>query len=445
MRSPVLVFCMLLGACGSCGKDSSEAPDASASSSPSSSMSSSTAVVAEPLPRCRKGSERLPIQGEEVVVGDVAIGPAGLLVGLTRLNGGKRTASVLRTTLQLGEPTFEDVGTPIGDDPPPSPRWNAAKPWVAYFAGRAVDGGTKQRELVVRTLGEAGTAPHPLRSYQQADESTAFDVAWSESGTGLVAWDEDGPVVAAEAGAKPPKPGADPITRGLVKVQALADGASPKVISPDTSDADSPRLVPRAGGGFWLAWLARKPDEEAQGLEGPGEPRQFRWVEVLPLDAKGESAGPVRKVGSEKGRAVSFELARSGADLVVMVQDEIAASEGARVVRHRLAETGKPETGDIVKDGVGHALADLVPSAAAGESARWLAWSDTNEHTHLTQLGPGLVALGKPSSEPTLEGARVLASSGDALYGLTGLDGGSGAGTQNARGAQPELLRFVCP
>ena len=433
MRAPIVAFCMLLGACGSCSKETNETADAAPASS------SSSAVVAEPLPRCRKGAEKLLIQGEEVVVGDVAIGPAGLLIGLTRLSGGKRTASVLRTTLHLGEPTFEEVGVPFGDDPPPSPRWNGAKPWVAYFAGRAVDGGAKQRELVVRTIGDA---PHPFRSFQQADESTAFDVAWGESDTGVVAWDEDGPVV-TEAGAK--KPGADPVTRGVVKVQSLADGSTPKTISPDASDADSPHLVPRAGGGFWLAWLARKPDEEAQGIEGPGEGRQFRWVEVMPLDAKGEPAGPVRKVGSEKGRAVSFELARSGADLIVMVQDEIAASDGARVVRHRIGESGKPESSDIVKDGVGHALADLVPSAAPGESSRWLAWSDTNEHTHLTQLGPGLVAQGKPSSEPTLEGARVLASSGDALYALTGLDGAPNGAGQTARGALPELLRFVCP
>jgi hypothetical protein len=429
-RIALLAFCTLLGACGSCSKEASDAPDASSPAS-----SSSASVVAEPLPRCRKGAEKLPIQGEDVIVGDVAIGPAGLLAGVTRRSGGKHVASVLRTSLQLGDPTFEDVGTPIGDDPPPSPRWNGGKPWVAYFAGRAVDGGTKQRELVVKPLGEGGAA---IRNLQQSDESTAFDVAWSESGTGLIAWDEDAPFGGADGGA-PKKPG---LERGVVKVQALAEGATAKTISPDTSDADSPHLVPRAGGGFWLAWLARKPDEEASGIEGPGEPRQFRWVEVMALDAKGESAGPVRRVGSEKGRAVAFELARSGADLVVMVQDEIAASDGTRILRHKLDEAGKPETNDIVKDGVGHALADLVPSASTTDSAHWLAWSDTNEHTHLTQLGPGLVPQGKPSSEPTLEGARVLASSGDALYALSGLDPGA------TRGSPPgnlELLRFVCP
>ena len=435
MRPAVLVFCTLLGACGSCGKESDPANPA-----PSASASPSAAVVAEPLPRCRKSAEKLPIQGEDVIVGDVAIGPAGLLAGIVRMNGGKRVASVVKTSLMLAEPSFEDIGPAIGDDPPPSPRWNGTQAWVAYFAGRAVDGGAKQRELVVMTLGQGGaekSAPRPIRNLQQADESTAFDVAWAESSAGLVAWDEDGPPVVPEAGA-PKKRDAEPVTRGIVKVQPLVEGATGKTISPDASDADSPRLVARAAGGFWVAWLARKPDEEAPGIEGPGEPRQFRWVEVMALDAKGEPLGPVRRVGSEKGRAVAFELARSGADLVVMVQDEIAASEGARIVRHKLGETGKAETTDIVKDGVGHALADLVPAAAATESARWLAWSDTHEHTHLTQLGPGLVARGKPSSEPTLEGARVLASSGETLFALAGVDPG-------ATRTQPELLRFVCP
>jgi hypothetical protein len=125
-----------------------------------------------------------------------------------------------------------------------------------------------------------------------------------------------------------------------------------------------------------------------------------------------------------------------------MVQDEIAASEGTRIVRHKLGAepNAKVETTDLVKDGVGHALADLVP--ATGDAARWLAWSDTNDHTHLTQLGAGLVAQGKPSSEPTLEGARVLASSGDAIFALAGVEPGSASG---AGRAGPELLRFVCP
>lgn len=435
MRFPIIAFCTFLGGCGSCGKEPENTSDASVAPLPS---GSSASVVAEPLPRCRKGPEKLVIAGEDVIVGDVAVGGAGLLAGVVRINGGKRVASVLKTSLNLADQAIDDVGTPVGDDPPPSPRWKGTQPWVAFFAGRSVDGGAKSRELVVQALGEAGTAPKPVRVVQQADESTAFDVAWTEgAGAGLVTWDEDGPPVASDAGApkRAPAPAgtpAEPVTRGVVKVQPLTADGTARTVSPDTSDADTPRLVPRAGGGFWIAWIARKSDEEAKGIEGPGEPRQFRWIEVMPLDAKGEPTGPIRKVGTEKSRAVAFELARAGDDLVVMVQDEIAASDGARIVRHKVSAhdpAKKPETSDIVKDGVGHALADLVP--ASTEAARWLAWSDTNEHTHLTQLGPGLVAQGKPSSEPTLEGARVLASSGDTLFALAG--------------TPPELLRFVCP
>jgi hypothetical protein len=433
MRFVVLAFCTSLAACGSCSK-SDDTPPAPV---PSASVSSSANVVAEPLPRCRKGTERLPIPGEEVIVGDVAIGPTGLLAGVVRMSGGKRVASILKAPLALDSQVMTDVGTPLGDDPPPSPRWNGSTAWVAYFASHPVDAGAKLRELVVRKLGEDAK---PISVIQQADESLAFDVAWSESNAGLVTWDEDGPPLPSDAGAGAKIPG---LMRGIVKIQPLTPGSAPVTVSPPTSDADSPRLIAKAGGGFWLAWLAQKPEEEAQGIEGPGETRAFRWVEVIALDNAGVPDGNVRRLGSEKGRAVAFELARSGPDLAVMVQDEIAASDGGRILRHKLSDKGKPETGDIVKDGVGHTLADLVPAAAAGDSSHWLAWNDTNEHAHLTQLGPGLVASGKSTSEPSLEGARVLASSADTVFALAGVDPSSSSGAPTR--TQPELLRFICP
>ncbi|MBX3227968.1 MAG: hypothetical protein KIT84_27920 [Labilithrix sp.] len=422
---------MSLAACGSCSKDD---PGASADGGQPAPVTSGT-VVAEPLPRCRRGAERLAIPGDEATVGDVAIGPAGLLAGVVRVNGGKRVASMLRAPLTLAEATMTDLGVPLGDDPPPSPRWNGSKPWVAYIAGRSADGGTKLRELVVKEVVPegAGTEKKPLSIFQQADESTAFDLAWAENGAGLVAWDEDAPVV-LEAGVPAKK---EATTRGVVKVQALTADAAPRTASPDTSDAESPRLVAKPGGGFWLAWMARRAEEEPSGIEGPGEPRAFRWIEVLALSGSGEPQGKPMRVSSEKGRAVAFELARSGSDLVIMLQDEIAASEGggARIVRYKLGENGKPEAADVVKDGVGHALADLVPTAS-GEPARWLAWSDTSEHARLTLLGPGLVAQGRASSEPTLDNTRILASSDDTLFAL--------AATDKPTRPQPELLRFVC-
>jgi hypothetical protein len=192
-------------------------------------------------------------------------------------------------------------------------------------------------------------------------------------------------------------------------------------------------------------------EDDAHYVEGPGEKRAYRWVEIASLDARGEAVGPVRRVSSEKGRAAAFELTKWGSDLVVLVQDEAAPSEGAggRIVRHLVKE--RVETADVVDGGVGHALADLVPVSAGGDAARWLAWTDTAERFHMMPLAPGLVASARPTLEPALDGARVLAASPpDTVYALTGnggdgdRSGGDGAKKDGDRRGRPELRRFLC-
>ncbi|MBX3221674.1 MAG: hypothetical protein KF795_14245 [Labilithrix sp.] len=430
----IAVLCTGLAACGSCGKGDAGggAPSSSASSA------SPSPVVAELLPRCRGEAERLAIPGEDVTVGDVAIGAAGLLVGVIRVDGGKRVASVVRASLDLAKSSVVDVGPPLGDDPPPSPRWNGTTAYVSFFARHPSDAGAKHRELRVARLEPTALGKLEATVLQQADESTAFDVAWNEAGAGLAAWDEDAPLKVDRDGGAPAYEG-----RGFVKVQALGSEAR-RVASPESSDAESPRLLARPGGGFWLGWLARRSEESAYAVEAPGETRAFRWVEIVALDAKGEAAGPVRRVASEKGRAASFELAASGADLVVMVQDEAAAADGAgaRIVRH-LVSGDRVESSDVVDGGVGQALAEIVPTSSPGDAARWLAWTDTSERVHMTPLAAGLVASGRAATEPSLDGARVLAAHPpDVLYALVGASEGEGEAPQRRR---PELRRFVCP
>jgi hypothetical protein len=431
---PALVAsCLGLAACGSCNKSDPATNDASATSS-------ATPVVAEALPRCRGEAQRLAIPGDEVVVGDVAIGTGGLLVGLVRVDGGKRVASVMRAPLDLGTSRVIDIGPPLGDDPPPSPRWSGTNAYVAFIARHATDAGMKVRELRIARLEENALGKTETTVIQQADESTAFDVAWNE-GAGLVAWDEDAPPKRDTPKAGAPAE-ASPTSfegRGFVKVQAFGSD-SRRVASPESSDAESPRLLARPGGGFWLAWLARRVEDEPYAVEGPGEKRAFRWVEAVPLAANGESAGPVRRVSPEKGRAATFELASSGADLVVIVQDEAAAADGAgaRIVRYVVGE--KVEAADIVDGGVGTTQAELVPAASPAEGSRWLAWTDTSERAHMTPLGAGLVAAGRPTAEPSLDGARVLAAaSADSIYVL------AGASPSEQPALHPELRRFSCP
>ena len=439
----IAALCTGLLACGSCRRG--DAGDASPSSSASASPSS-PGVVAESLPRCRPEAQRLAIPGEDVTVGDVAIGTGGLLAGVIRVDGERRVASVMRASLDLTTSSIVDVGPPLGDDPPPSPRWNGTTAYVAYFARQASDAGAKLRELRIARLEASAIGKVEATVLQQADESLAFDIAWNDAGVGLAAWDEDAPMKVGDAGSGPPFEG-----RGFVKVQVLGSETR-RVASPESSDAESPRLVPRPGGGFWLGWLARRAEEETYAVEGPGEKRAFRWVEIVPLTATGEAAGPVRRITSEKGRVAAFELARNGADLAVMVQDELASAEGAgaRIVRYLVAgEKGESiQSSDVVDGGVGTTLAELVPSTSPAEGARWLAWTDTAERTHMTPLlAAGLVAAAPPTTEPSLDGARVLAAAPpDILYALVGASGASveseGTAVQRVR---PELRRFACP
>jgi hypothetical protein len=219
------------------------------------------------------------------------------------------------------------------------------------------------------------------------------------------------------------------------------------VASPEGSDAESPRLLSRPGG-FWLAWLARKVEEDTNAIEGPGESRAYRWVEVTTLDAYGGSAGPVRRVSSEKGRAVGFELATHDSELVVMVEDEAAQAEGAgaRIVRHVVADAHVGSIG-LVDGGVGHGLSDLVPvPAGAGLTGpRWLAWTDTSERAHMTPLAPGLLPEAPSTLEPALDGSRVLAAArvGDE-GGVFVLVSASPNAAKLGATAHPEIRRFTC-
>jgi hypothetical protein len=127
------------------------------------------------------------------------------------------------------------------------------------------------------------------------------------------------------------------------------------------------------------------------------------------------------------------------------VQDEAAPSEGggSRIVRYRVA--GDVESTDLVDGGVGEATAELVPSSAPGEGTRWLAWSDGAERMRLTPLGPELIATGRTSSEPALDGARVLASSPpDVVYALVGAAPRPEGPDKAAPQPHPELRRFTC-
>jgi len=432
----------------------------SAASLASSAAGSPAAAVAEALPRCRPEGARLTLPGDDVIVGDAVASRDALWVGVIRREGSKRVASVLRASLDLATSKTIDVGPAMGDDPPPSPRLAPGGVAAAFFVranARSADAGADrprdaergtERRLSVARLEAASVGRVLATVAQQADESLAFDVAWPRDDdkgdrSPLVAWDEDAPLASGQLAAD----------RGVVKVALATEGAKARIASPESSDAESPRLLARPGG-FWLAWLARKvePVDDAgasHAAEGPGERRAYRWVELVALDAKGEAASPVRRVSPEKGRVASFDLASvaagagGGAEarLVVFVQDEAARVEGGgeRLLRYRV-DGDKIEAGELVDAGVSHSLAEIVPVWAGEPSPspapRWLAFADVQERARLVPFGPGLDPAGSATVEPSIDGARVVAASGpDVVYAAAPAAAGS-------RGS--ELRRLVC-
>ncbi len=434
----------LLSGCSGCSRDQA-APSEAGGTSASAAPVGSAAVVAEVLPRCRVDGPRLALSGEDVVAGEAVLAPDALYLGVVRREGTKRLAGVVRASLDLSTSKVFDLGPALGDDPPPMPRLRGTTPIVTGFARRAAgDAGAGDagvgimgatRRLEISRIEASGLVLESAIG-QQADESLAYDVAWpagAAAGAGLVAWDEDAPPeVAAALG-----------DRGIVKVQLLGAGAKARVASPEKSDAEVPRLLARPGG-YWLAWLARRAEaaEDAGptgNAEGPGERRAYRWVELVALDAKGEATSPVRRISPEKGRVASFDLVRGTTDaqVVVLVQDEAAFAEGAgeRMVRY-VTDGDKVDSADLLDGGIGHALADLLPASGPN---RWLAFVDPQEHAHLVPLGPTLRVAGANTTEPALDGARVLGTvPPDVVYAV-----GSAAGAEVA-GGRVELRRLVC-
>lgn len=368
-----------------------------------STLSSTTPITRTegPPPRCHIEGKDLPL-GEDTIVGDAIVANGALHLGVTR----KRTGAILKIPLDLSTQTATETGPIRGEDPPPSPRAAGAAVLPVFYTNPR-EAGTS-RDL---SIGDRGSVT------QQADESTAFDVAFPTEGPPVVAWDEDAPI----------PPGQFVPDRGRIRVQLAGETEKARVASPFASDADAPHLAPKKGGGLWLAWIAKKIENPDAGdaPEGPGERRAYRWIELVALDAKGNVVGPPKRITPEKGRVVAFDLLNLGPDVVAVAQDEAALTDGAggRIVRYTIDENGAAKAQDLLEGGVGHAVADIVPP--------WIAWSDLTEHTHLLPIAGGV-----GTREPLLDAARVVAADGDRLFAVTAVANGPGKGLV--------LRGFVC-
>jgi hypothetical protein len=330
----------------------------------------------------------LPFAAE---VGEAVARPTGFAVGAIHAKDGSPVMSVVEIGPDGRGAKVTALGPARADVEPPRLAANGAM----LFAGvlEPEPGGRAIRLAKI----DGGHVGWGARLHEKADESQAFDLALG-SGKGIVVWDED----------------AD--ERGAVRMSAF-DPANPSVatpprtISPERSDAESPRLVARPGG-FWLGYVARRAEADDDDAEARfrAEAIGFRWVEVMALDANGAPAGPARAATPKDGHVMVFDMAPGpdGGALVVWRDDDApSGATGGRVMRALVRPSSVEEPSVLVEDVAGAGVPNLVGS--------WLAIADAADSTRLGPISPAGLLVGPLVPEPEIGSGEPIAAASDTL------------------------------
>jgi len=232
--------------------------------------------------------------------------------------------------------------------------------------------------------------------HEQGDESQAFDIALGEK-KGIAVWDEDGPSSSI-------------IQVSTFDTATLTNATPPRVISRPTADAESPRLTTRAGGGYWLAYVARSAEPFSVDASFVAEEIGFRWVEVVALDANGSPIGVARAATPKDGHVMVFDLAPApdGGALVVYRNDDTpTGAAGGEVMRVLVHPAAIDAPSVLTRDEVGAGVPNVLPG--------WIAVLDAADVTRLAPLGP-LGEIEAPfNAEPGIGSGEPIASNANKL------------------------------
>lgn len=211
------------------------------------------------------------------------------------------------------------------------------------------------------------------------DESPGFDVAVN-AGRGLLAWDR--------------------VQGGLRSVSVAAF----TVASPDERDGDvreisakghwaeSPRLIPRAGGGFWISWLERAEALVLPVLSDAGDVPALEvglaHIMLRGLSADGAPSGDSIAVNQKAERIVAYDVARApDGQAVVAWRQGLGApgvpGGGIRVARAKLDGTVTVVPVDDPEESAG---APTVLSAVGATGEPWFALHASSDGTLLGRL-----------------------------------------------------------
>jgi len=221
--------------------------------------------------------------------------------------------------------------------------------------------------------------------------------------------------------------------------------SAPRVVSPDKTDAEAPRLVARAGG-FYLLYIARgselghaDDDYPAEQLkadakkatdpkkttsdakdadidESRGERVFASWIEAIPLDESGAPAGAAIRLSKESARVMGYDVAGTQDGFNAVWRDEDAPSGGAggavHIVHVTASGPGKVETlaseWSEEQPGGAHPVPAGVPTLLDG----WVTVPEETGHAMLGRIDDGGHALEAISLEPSFGAAAPIAAHG---------------------------------
>ena len=418
MLSGVLVA-VLSGALSACASSCDRNGDAAVDAA-----TAATDSGAERGPRCVGPSSQRALADVTEVGQAVLVGHEVLIGVVLVLDAGRVHQGVVITDDTLSQVTVKDLGEGIPDGPIPRPFIGGGDAYVAFHPGlsrRSSDGdGGATRGLVLRAQ-KVHDDPRSVVDFARGPTGTfGFDVAFA-GGSIVAAWEED-----VER-------------RGVIRVARAGKGGI--VVSPATTDADDPKLLPLPDGRLVVAWTGMRDEPTDAGhehdLERPSEDRAFRWAEVAFLEPDKldpELTKPLADGGApkksfvayratpENGHVGSLELALSRGAPMAFIQDEGAEADGAggRILSLVLGPAQPRDSRVVVPRGVGHALFDYLPistpsspSSLAGDASTgsegpaFVSFADVAEHQMLAVVGQA-APDSLPTTEPTMELGRPL-------------------------------------
>ncbi len=413
--------------------DTPEAPSASASASP---------------PRCAR------VGGEPVVIGEAAangvdagddddftpdaptLGRAiafdgGFAVGALVEQGGATNASIV-TLDDQDHGAIVTLGRSRGDLEPPVVAPVGAAVLVASLEPNA--GGISTR--VGRVTG------NKLEWITEIDrkKGDAIDADLAVSGErAAIVWDD----LDSES------------SRLFVETFAAASEGRPSekvLVSPEKTDASSPRLIAKEGG-FYLLYVARgaeighadddypdearKADEKRKTAPKPsadaganddidesrGERMFASWIEVLPLDTNGKPAGSAIKLTRPSGRVSGYDVASGKDGFDVVWRDEDAPSGGAggsaQIVHVSASGPGNVESLAEPSHPSESGEANPIPAGAPALFAGWITISEETGRTMIGRIGDDGRLTEPLAIEPTLGSGSLVAAHGEHLLVAT--------------------------